>query len=287
MGARLAVVTMVYNEADLLPIWLAHYARHVGEEHCFIVDHGSDDGSTEHIGRASRLRIPRSPMDEERRCAFLSEFCGALLRWYDAVAYTDSDELLVADPALYPDLPTLAERMPHDVVTAFGLNVLHRMHHDVPLTEGAISAQRRWVYPTAAMAKPQLIRRPVVWPPGFHSYDGPPVFAGLFNLHLAQVDYHMALRRQAKRRSVAWAYPLEEHHPHKVDDERVLADFLRWSALPVNLDISLDADCRFYQRFIDRIRLSSHGREQARYKTEMNIWASRLWLLPERFVGTF
>ena len=30
-------------------------------------------------------------MDEQRRCAFLSEFCNAMLRWHDWVGYTDSD----------------------------------------------------------------------------------------------------------------------------------------------------------------------------------------------------
>jgi len=34
----LAVVTMVYNEEDFLPIWLKHYSRQVGLKNCFIID---------------------------------------------------------------------------------------------------------------------------------------------------------------------------------------------------------------------------------------------------------
>ena len=37
---------MTYNEPDFVPIWTRHYTRHVGTEHCYVFDHGSDDGST-------------------------------------------------------------------------------------------------------------------------------------------------------------------------------------------------------------------------------------------------
>ncbi|MBE7210981.1 MAG: glycosyltransferase family 2 protein, partial [Gluconacetobacter diazotrophicus] len=34
MRAPLAVVTMVYNEAAMLPVWLRHYAAAVGAGNC-------------------------------------------------------------------------------------------------------------------------------------------------------------------------------------------------------------------------------------------------------------
>ncbi len=279
---------MVYNEADFLPIWRRHYAAAVGEENCYVLDHGSNDGSTDNLGRVNVMRIPRSPMDEAKRGRFLSEFCSSMLTWYDAFAYTDVDEMLVVDPAIAPDLITLLRLSPHKVLTAFGVNVLHRMNHDVALDpEGVISAQRRWIYPTAAMAKPLVMRKPIKWSPGFHSYDGPPVFAGLFNMHLAQVDYEIALRRQVKRRSVEWTNAIDGQHPHKVNDEAVLGDFLHWSSKPAIEDVAMNETCKHYRRFRERICLSAHGREELEYKTEMNIWSRVLWPLPERFVGTF
>ena len=288
MQKFLAVMTMVYNEIDFLPIWLRHYAAAVGPENCYVLDHGSTDGSTDNLGRVNVIRIPRSPMDEERRCKFISEFCSSMLTWYDAFAYTDVDEMLVADPAVAPDLVTLSRNASQDVLTAFGVNVLHRMGHDLPLTgDQPISAQRRWIYPTAAMAKPLIIRRAVNWPPGFHSYDGPPVFCGLFNMHLAQVDYDIALRRQAKRRSVQWATAIEKFHPHKADDSAVYEDFMRWSSKPIVEDVVMNETCRHYRRFRERISLSANGREGLLFQIEMNIWSRVLWLMPERFVGIF
>ena len=34
---------MAYNEQAYLPIWARHYARQVGADHCYVVDHGSTD----------------------------------------------------------------------------------------------------------------------------------------------------------------------------------------------------------------------------------------------------
>ena len=278
----LAVVTMVYNEPDFLPIWMRHYGREAGPEHCYIVDHGSDDGSTDALGRFNRLRVPRSPMDEVKRSGFISEFCSALLKWYDFVIYCDVDEFLVADPARFTSLRDLCAKTDADVVTAFGFNIVHWLHHEPSLNlNKPILPQRRWLHPTSSMAKPLLTRRPIVWPGGFHSWDGLAVFDGLFNFHLAYADLDLAWRRQAKRRSVVWA-DWRAHH-HSVDDSAILNQMERVANFPKLETVSLDDGCGPYQNFVSRIRLSQFGRERQVYKTEMNIWGDTLWPLPERF----
>ena len=66
--ANIAAVTMVYNEPEYLPIWCRHYAKAVGPENCFIIDHGSDDGSTSSLPNFNVIRkSPRSPKDNEKR----------------------------------------------------------------------------------------------------------------------------------------------------------------------------------------------------------------------------
>lgn len=105
--APLAIVTMVYNEPVFLPLWLRHYTVQAEPRHCYVIDHGSSDGSTapEQLPPGLNLvRIPRSPQDDSRRCQFMSNFCAALLVWYETVIYVDVDEILVADPALHVSL---------------------------------------------------------------------------------------------------------------------------------------------------------------------------------------
>ena len=95
---RIAALTMSWNEAYFLPIWLRHYAGQLGAANCFVIDHGSDDGSTDSLGDASRIRMPRTPLDETRRADCVSHVAAGLLAYYDVVLHTDVAELLVADP---------------------------------------------------------------------------------------------------------------------------------------------------------------------------------------------
>jgi len=45
--SKLAVLTHVRDEKDMLPLWLAHYKKHVPKESLYVIDHDSVDGSTE------------------------------------------------------------------------------------------------------------------------------------------------------------------------------------------------------------------------------------------------
>jgi hypothetical protein len=283
---KIAAVTMVYNEPDMLPIWLRHYGGQVGADRCYVIDHGSDDGSTTGIA-ANVVRIPRSPFDEQVRADFVSDFCSSLLRWYDWVIYTDSDELLVADPARYGSLAENCAGDRPDVVTAFGFNMLHRLHHEVALDlSRPILEQRQWGFAVASMAKPLVARVPTRWTPGFHTSQAPVVFDGLTNFHLAHIDLHMTLRRQAKRRGTEMSMKIADHH-HKMSDEDLHQMMDNWSRMPPVTDVTLDADCPHMTEFIGQIFASMPGREHHQYKIEMNIWGNKLLRVPERFVGAF
>jgi hypothetical protein len=202
---RLAAVTMVYNEAEYLPVWLRHYAAAVGAAHCHIVDHGSTDGSTDNLGAANRLRLPRSPHDDARRARFISTYCAALLTWYDAIIHTDVDELVVPDPRRFASLPACAEAAP-EVASAIGFNLLHLPAEEPPLDfSHPIGPQRHWAWFTSAMCKPVLIRRPVTWSPGFHSADAPLAFHNLYLIHLRYADRATAFARLARTRAMPWA----------------------------------------------------------------------------------
>ena len=164
--APLAIVTMVYNEPCFLPLWLRHYNAQAEPRHCYVVDHGTTDGSTDRERLPAGLnlvRIPRSPQDDTRRCRFISQFCASLLVWYESVIYVDVDEILVADPALHASLADHAATCePEAVISAIGLDVVHGVDVEPDLDwDRPVSLQRRWVRFSSAMCKPVLIRRPV------------------------------------------------------------------------------------------------------------------------------
>ena len=278
-----AVVTMVYNEHDMLGWWLRHYSAQVGLQNCYIIDHGSNDGSTRNIANASVIRLPRTArgtFTEGHRAEFVSNICNELLRFYDWVIYTDVDEMVVADPSRYKSLEEYCSADHSDVVTTIGLNVLHRLHHEVEIGKNLpILGQRQWVFALASMSKPVLTRIPIQWVGGFHSSQAEVVFDSLFNFHIAYFDLATTLKRQAKRRS---SRVLANDH-HVMSDDDVFHMMENWSKMPTISDISLDASCENTQTFIKAILDSRAGRELEPYKTDMNIWNDKLWKVPQRF----
>ncbi len=291
MRAPLAVVTMVYNEAQFLPVWLRHYTAQAPAQHCYVVDHGSSDGST----RPDRLpvglnlvRIPRSPQDDHRRCGFVSDFCAALLVWYESVIYVDVDEMLVADPALHVSLADYAAMLPQGaVISAIGLDLVHGPQDEPALDwDRPVSAQRRWLRFSSAMCKPVLIRRPVRWAPGFHNIDAPPQFDELFLFHLRYADLPSGLARLARTRSQAWGSAQAGSHQRMSDaDWRDM--LLGMAHLPRDPHGSLGLDDATLQGWLARVLRSADSRHDALYRIDLHLSGDRLWQVPSRFVGCF
>src|SRR5262245_11380328 len=96
----IAAITMAYNEAAFLPIWVNHYGSALGESNLFVIDDGSTDGSASANGGYNYLRKGRAAFDEDDRALLVSEFHKQLLSAYDTVIFTDVDELIVVDPRL-------------------------------------------------------------------------------------------------------------------------------------------------------------------------------------------
>jgi hypothetical protein len=61
---KIAIITMVYNESFNLPIWIKHYRRTAPNANLFVVDHSSDDGSTDNLSGVNKIALPRDKLDE-------------------------------------------------------------------------------------------------------------------------------------------------------------------------------------------------------------------------------
>ncbi len=282
---RVAAVTMAYNEPVWAPAWARHYAAQVGAENCLMLDHGSNDGSTDGLGVEVR-RLPRSPLDEVWRVEQVGAAVKDLLSRYDAVIHTDTDELLLADPAQYPDLRAFAEATPHPVVTAIGLDVQH-LPDDEPALDPAASfgPQRSWVRFSAAMCKPALVRHPVAWAPGFHCSDAPMVTSRLFLLHMRYGDLGLGLRRLARTRGQAFASAGTDTHQRVPDAE--FAGMMRVVAGLPRREVSFDPDAAPMKTWLDRLHASRTAREDELYKLDLSLSGEELWRLPERFRAAF
>jgi hypothetical protein len=285
---KVAAVTMAYNEPDYLPIWARHYARQVGGRHCYVIDHGSDDGSTDNFGEVNVARIPRSPQDDGRRTRFMSRFAASLLDWYDWVIHTDVDEIVLADPRFHPTLVDYCAGGPPEVVTAVGFNLHHLPESEPAIDLGRpIKEQRSWVRFTGAMCKPVLIRRAVDWVPGFHcASDAPVVFDQLFLFHLRWSDRDLGLKRLAKTRAMAWADPAAGAW-QRVDDTEFISLFDLFARLPRREGVGFDIGIPPLKDAVQGFLATQKGREHERYKIDLDFNVDELWPLPPRFRGTF
>ena len=285
---RIAALTMSWNEAYFLPLWLRHYAGQLGAENCFVIDHGSDDGSTDSLDGASRIRMPRTPLDETRRAACVSDVAAGLLAYYDVVFHTDVDELLVADPLVASGLAEFCARCDLPVVTAIGLDVNHAPRTEPEIDpQRLVSLQRGWVRFVSPMCKPAMIRRPVRWQPGFHSADAEIRFDRLFNFHLRRHDLQHGLRRLAKTRAMARAHSGVNEH-QAIGDEQFTNDFLYGVGhLPSRTDVSLDPGEAPLRDWLQRIEGEQHARAGEFYRLDLGLVAEEFWAIPERFAGTF
>lgn len=287
MKAPLAAVTMVYNEAVFLPVWLRHYAQAVGMERCYVIDHGSDDGSTESLP-CNRIRIPRSPQDDARRTRALNAFCAGLLEWYDTVLYCDVDEILIADPACFPSLQALAQTRQSACLTATGFDLLHHVQSEPSLDFSApLTRQRQLLRFSAAMCKPCLIRAPVTWSPGFHSIEEllPQPDPALMLFHLRYSDLNYGLERLARTRAQPWCNADAGAHQRMTDTAwREMLDAM--AGLKIE-DSTLLEDDHALSSWRDRV--TEEGKERAgdSYPIDLSLSGDRLWLLPDRFNGLF
>ena len=202
-----AVITFVYNESVNLPIWIRHYGKEFGERHLYVVDRGSDDGSTNNLGDVNVVKVPRRDFDEYQKTDFMSNFHRSLLNFYDTVIITDCDELLVPEPSKFSGLHDYIEKSDFDYANCLGINVLHLITEEMPIDlTKPIMSQRKYGMFNSPCCKHLISRVPVTWLPGFHSSNRPPKFdRDLFMFHTKTMDYATSMHRQRVNIDTVWS----------------------------------------------------------------------------------
>jgi hypothetical protein len=205
---QVAAVTVVRDEAVMLPRWVAHYSAQLGgPDRLVVIDDNSADGSTDGLP-CTVLRMPPRLKGtfEPTRMGMVNGIAAGLLAAYDAVVFADADEFLVADPARYADLRELvADRPDHDVIGAMGLNVVHQLAEEPPLDpDRRVLEQRRVAKFLPLMCKPSIKRIPAGWVAASHGIRAPfTVDPDLVMFHLKFADRdHLAAAAAHRHRLV-------------------------------------------------------------------------------------
>lgn len=229
-AGKIAIVTMVYNENIHLPIWLKHYRRMAPNAALFVIDHSSDDGSTDNLAGVHRILLPRDRLDEDDRVFFIGALQQGLLRYYEVVIYTDCDELLVPDPARSASLEAHLGRSRYPYASPVGINVIHDINSEPAIDfSRPLLRQRRYGQFHSHMCKPLVSRIPLAWEAGFHVCDRPVnIDRALYLFHIKQIDQDQALQRHLLTRRFPWSrHALEAGHSahHRFDVDPFIEEF--------------------------------------------------------------
>lgn len=188
----LAIITMARDEGSMLHRWVSHHAVEVGAEHVIVVDDNSTDGSTDDLP-CPVLRIPylRKRGFEPSRMGLVGGLAAGLLEAYDAVAFCDADEFLVADPDTHPSLRHfIAARPGRTAVGVMNLNLVHDAAREEPLRDDRpILGQRTLAKFLPLMCKPSIKWDPAPWVAASHGIRCPfEVDPELFMFHMKFAD---------------------------------------------------------------------------------------------------
>lgn len=277
---RLAALTMVFNERHFLPIWIHHYGAVVGPENLFVVDDGSDDGSTTGLGPVKVMRGKKSLLDEVERAKKISEIQAELLTRYDAVIVSDVDELIVVDPAAGTTLADYIAARVETSVTAMGLNVQFSAHFEAPLRRGMpLFRQRRYAQFDWGYCKTLISRVPVQWRAGFHTSSAPvDIREHLLLFHLRSVDPGISLDRlQSFRKIQRSESAVISNHSEQfsiADQEYLDRFYFTGRKTFENARPAADFDSTIH-------RLAQHYRD--RDFPAMNLEVGHLLIIPSRF----
>lgn len=206
--APMFAMTMVYNENHNLQRWINYYGVKVGLGSLYIIDHGTNDGSTCGLDNSINIiRIPREEFDDAQRLKLVQGFFNGLLEYFDTGLFADADEFVVPDPEKYSDIFEYSKRMNVDCVYAVGLNIVEIMNKDAPFrTDRPILGQRDTAVLSNSMCKPLLAKAPIAWNPGFHTSSADLFFdPDLFLMHTKYASKEEAYARLSVTRQMKWS----------------------------------------------------------------------------------
>ena len=279
---KICAITNVFNERFNLPIWLRYYGTQVGIENCIVIDDLSNDGSTQNLGGASLIKLPRAPFDDFRRANLISDLANAMLRSYDAVIYSDCDELAVADPRRFSSLAEFCESMTTACEAGIGLNLLHKIDSESAIRANEnILKQRSYVQFVSPMCKPIFVRDRVTWGGGFHSSNFPLSLTGLYVFHLRWVDLGECFKRLDVTRNLIFK-DLRTGVHQRLSIAEYIKKFLDFVKLPVD-----DNSDFLFDEFVKVITAEQRVLSNGKIGFPRDLRSTQLFTVPPAFTDLF
>ncbi|MGB0661009.1 MAG: glycosyltransferase family 2 protein [Mangrovicoccus sp.] len=204
-----AAVTMVRDDPEFLDIWLRYYGGLFGRQALYVINHGQQDWIKEMAQGCNIIGIPGFAHKgfDAKRWRLLNHLVQGLRQYHKHVIVGDVDELVLRDPALGSLGDFLEETRKGTVITAFGLELVHRSYEEPAAFTAPILGGRRFVRVSPLYTKPCIVSAATQISRGGHyataeTLDMP---EGLYLFHLKFADRGLYSRVLDRRNAVAEA----------------------------------------------------------------------------------
>jgi len=247
MKRKCAVFTMARNERVFLPIWLNYYSKFFPQEDIFVLDHLTDDGSTENL-KCNVVRLDYElAYDEEWRVMTFENKVNELLNSYECVICTDTDEFLFSPILPLDNLIDTFLNSENQFLTCTGYEIMQNEQCEMSFdVNKGLLEQRSFWFRNGGMDKSLITKIPLSWSLGFHSiinYTNNYCYE-LINLHLHRFDWELMLERhlehfswkQKERHGISWHYLLNQEADIRAVFESPINDLV---AIPENIKETL------------------------------------------------
>lgn len=207
-----AVVTMVFDDVEYLPVWLRYWRAHLPDRNLYVLVHGEQPELEAMAEGCNVVRLnrpePYSNMEFDR-WRMISHFASSLTLMFDTVVYTDVDEILVLDPDAEGDIASRLAAAAAPATAPHGVEVIHRVAaepDDLDISKPILS-QRRFCRGSARFSKPCIITEPLHWRRGGHYVYSDVVASDsqIYNFHLRYFDMNLFRDRAQRRRATTKA----------------------------------------------------------------------------------
>lgn len=217
---KLAVFTIIQNEDFFLEIWLNYYKKFFPVEHIYILNHSSTTESCLKLLKIAKdsgvnvVPVYRDlSFDHSWLRTTVEKFQTFLFQSYDYVVFTEIDEIITPNPALYGKglneyIVEKFESTDAETLRCVGFNVEHdvKAEAEIDLTKRILSQRFNWrrafIYD-----KPIISKVPCRWVNGFHSLavnHTLPASNDLVLIHLHKMDYNLCKNKHLEQSRRKW-----------------------------------------------------------------------------------
>lgn len=167
----IAVFTLSKNENYFLPKWINYYSKFFDTADMYVLDHESDDGSTDNLKVNVKKIYNNNTLDTAWGTQNVTEFAAELLKNYRFFLHTDTDEFIITTDG--SNLRTYLDNNlnKYDCFISTGYNLIHnKLKEPTPFNPNLpLLSQRTCVKPIVYYDKPFMANYPLQFNVGEHT----------------------------------------------------------------------------------------------------------------------